>query len=270
MYLDQTQKIIIGCAAVFASIVVLLLVFCLFSSRKASREELKARKAIGGRWKESNNTFDVEPLPCIEILNDNDRPSASRDSQYRYDEGGRPIPVRRGSGMAGVGTLAYKTSGRGRADFGGAGTGPRRPDASGPGAGSRQGGQSGGSAAGLSRSVSGSSSGQLQPKTSGRPAVTREGRYPGGSQQSGNFGRKPSEKKGGWRKSIERSLKGHDHKREQDLKKGHRNSWGDVQGKIETRGKSRKKSRDREKGTSRRGEYRGGQDRRKRKGSGRS
>ncbi|OCF44318.1 hypothetical protein I317_01763 [Kwoniella heveanensis CBS 569] len=250
MYLDQTQKIIVGCAVVFACVILLLLLFCLFSSRKASREEMKARKALGGRWKESNNTFDVEPLPCIEILND---PSASgsRDSQYQYDEDGRPVPVRRGSGMAGVGTLAYKTSGRGKAAFGG-GT-ARHPvgGATSNGIGKAQSqehdnrvGGGGGSAAGLSRSRSGGNVRKGQSQSGG---LAREGRYPGGSQQKhtgGRFGRHPSEKRGGWQKSIEQSLKGHhEHHGQGPKHHGDRNSWGRESAIIVERRKSRKKGR---------------------------
>ncbi|WVF69095.1 hypothetical protein IAT40_003869 [Kwoniella sp. CBS 6097] len=276
MYLDQIQKIIIGCAAVFASIVVLLLVFCLFSSRKASREELKARKAIGGRWKESNNTFDVEPLPCIETLNENDHAHANgstRDSQYQYDEGGRPVPVRRGSGMAGVGTLAYKTSGRGKGAFGGAargggegGGGAREANGGGSGSAHGQGHSGGeGSAAGLSRSASGGRTGQPQAQAQSG-GLASEGRYPGVSQAGGDrFGRKPSEgKKGGWRRSIERSLKGH-HNHGRGQKHGHRYSWGREPRTDEQKGKNRRKKSGRYGDDMDRGK-----DRRKRKGSGRS
>ncbi|WVQ65433.1 uncharacterized protein L199_003609 [Kwoniella botswanensis] len=107
MNLTNTQKTVIVILAIFLTFIAILLLFCIYSSRKARQDTIQAQKAVLGRWKENPGGFEECTLPNLSV------PSVHTPGhRHEYDlatlPGGNELTRegKRGSGLAGIGTFS--------------------------------------------------------------------------------------------------------------------------------------------------------------------
>ncbi|WWD05215.1 hypothetical protein V865_003288 [Kwoniella europaea PYCC6329] len=107
MNLTNTQKTLIVILAIFLTFIAFLLLFCIYSSRKARRDMIQAQKAVLGRWKDNPGGFEECTLPNLSV------PSVHTPChRHGYDLATLPggdtstREEKRGSGLAGIGTFS--------------------------------------------------------------------------------------------------------------------------------------------------------------------
>ncbi|WRT68108.1 uncharacterized protein IL334_005083 [Kwoniella shivajii] len=127
MELNTTQKTIFAILAIFIVTLMVLLTFCVYSSRRARLNDQISQKQVLGKWKEngvltsSESSQDsgfqpdqipsspsyIPPVPTIpHIFNHSDTTISTNGYAHgpRHGQGGRE--EKRGSGLAGIGTFA--------------------------------------------------------------------------------------------------------------------------------------------------------------------